>query len=365
MALVRTAGPSLRDRAVAGRRRVRAHWWSIVQCAVGAALAWEFARLTLGHSLPLFAPVAAIVCLGISHAQRIRRVGELALGVTLGVGIGDLLIHEIGHGGWQLAVVVILGMTAAQSLDSGGVVTNQAALQSVFVCVLPPPSGGLVTRWEDALVGGAVALLVAALAPPDPRREVAARAQSLVTILADVLSEASLAIRTRDPALADDALYRARATQSDVDRWERAILAGEEISRISPLRRHRRPDLERYRLTLLAVDRATRNLRVALRRIAAELDSGENLSEPIAEVLADLAAALRGLHRELSLSPAAARADGTSAAALMALAPRLDPQALGAGSLSATVVVAQVRSAVIDLLGAHGMSLDRARALLP
>jgi hypothetical protein len=47
--------------------------------------------------------------------------------------------------------------------------------------------------------------------------------------------------------------------------------------------------------------------------------------------------------------------------ALRTLAGRLDPEQLAARSMSATVVVAQLRSAVVDLLQVPGMSFGEAR----
>src|SRR2546427_8910001 len=52
------------------------------------------------HRAPFFAPVAAVVCLGTTLGQRLRRTIELIVGVGLGVGVGDLLISAIGTGPW-------------------------------------------------------------------------------------------------------------------------------------------------------------------------------------------------------------------------------------------------------------------------
>ena len=38
--------------------------WHIAQCAVAAAVAWLVASELLGHSVPVFAPIAAVVSLG-------------------------------------------------------------------------------------------------------------------------------------------------------------------------------------------------------------------------------------------------------------------------------------------------------------
>src|SRR5437879_7568230 len=85
------------------------------------------------HRAPFFAPVAAVVCLGITLGQRLRRVIELIVGVGLGVGVGDLLISAIGTGPWQVAVVVALAMSVAVLLDGGAVITVQSAVSAILL----------------------------------------------------------------------------------------------------------------------------------------------------------------------------------------------------------------------------------------
>ena len=59
--------------------------WQIAQCAVAAGVAWLIAADLLGHPTPFFAPVAAVVSLGTSYGQRLRRVAEVTVGVAVGV----------------------------------------------------------------------------------------------------------------------------------------------------------------------------------------------------------------------------------------------------------------------------------------
>lgn len=90
---------------------------SIGQCAIGAGLAWLVAKDVIGHPRPFFAPVAVVVAVGVGFGQRLRRVAEMVVGVSLGVGVGDLLVSWIGTGSWQITVVVALAMAAAVFLD--------------------------------------------------------------------------------------------------------------------------------------------------------------------------------------------------------------------------------------------------------
>ena len=46
----------------------------------------------LGHQTPFFAPIAAVVSLGTSYGQRLRRVAEVTIGVAVGVLVADLLV---------------------------------------------------------------------------------------------------------------------------------------------------------------------------------------------------------------------------------------------------------------------------------
>jgi hypothetical protein len=72
-------------------RRLRLTAVPILQCAVGAALAWWVATGPLiGHEQPFFAPIAALISLGVGLGQRLPRVVELVVGVAVGVLVGDL-----------------------------------------------------------------------------------------------------------------------------------------------------------------------------------------------------------------------------------------------------------------------------------
>jgi len=108
-----------------------------------------------------------VICVGLAVDQRrLRRAMELIVGVSLGVGVGDVLISIIGTGAWQIALLVALAMSIAVLLDGGAIITLQAAVSTILVATLyfPGETSG-VTRMVDAALGGATALLVVALLP--------------------------------------------------------------------------------------------------------------------------------------------------------------------------------------------------------
>jgi uncharacterized membrane protein YgaE (UPF0421/DUF939 family) len=334
--------------------RVRAGAWGAGQCGLAAAGAWAFSTQVLGHPRPFFASVAAVVSLGLTGGGRLRRTAELSAGVALGVAVGDVLVGLIGQGPWQIGVVVFIALLLAVAVGGRGLVVSQSGLQAVFVVALPRlPHSGL-HRWQDAIVGGTAALLVAALLPQDPWR-LARRARcTYVAELAAVLRDTSAGARAGTAATVADALARGRALEPVLNRWTDALATGRDTARLTPFRHDRGTAwAEGLRLTI-GVSRASRNLRVLVRRVLVGIESDQPLSPQLTDLLDALADAV-------ALA-------GTSDAAigpLVELAGRLDPVALDATSLTAQVVVAQLRVAVVDLLDGLGLEHDRARNALP
>jgi uncharacterized membrane protein YgaE (UPF0421/DUF939 family) len=321
----------------------------------------------LHHQGPFFASVAAIVGLGVSYAQRLRRVVEIALGVAIGVGLGDLLVRVIGRGSWQLGLVVLIAMSAVLLVDGGPLIVNQAALQAVFVIALPPPASGYVGRWEDALVGGGVALAIAFVSPANALPPLRNAAADVVTTLARALRVSAEAARVGDAEGAYQALELARSTDSTLGTWRTALEAAEEVRLLSPLRRGAARETRAHRRALEPVDHAIRNLRVALRRMVVVVEQGAASSEGREHDIPDVLDQVAGV---LFTVPGALRdPDGEGGrrlrAALDGVAPMLDPAALAGPDLSGTVVVAQLRSAVVDLYEIAGLEQPEAAALLP
>ncbi len=330
--------------------RVRAGAWAAGQCGLAAFLAWELSTRVLGHPNPYFAAVAAVVSLGLRTDARIRRTGELAVGVSAGILVGDLLVSVLGQGAWQIGVVVFAALLIAVAVGGTGLAITQAGLQAVFVVALPRTPHSALHRWQDALVGGALALVVAALFPTDPWKRVERLQAAYLHELAHVLRDTASGTRNVATGEAAEALGRGRALDPLLGLWKDALVAGRETSRISPLRRDRGDFWPRSSVLHAGLTRATRNLRVMIRRVMVALEMTQPLPLGLPELLVDLADALEG---QDPVPP------------LLALAAKLDPVPLAATTLSAQVVVGQLRVAVLDLLDGFGVDHDQARAALP
>ncbi|MDX6744819.1 FUSC family protein [Actinocorallia sp. A-T 12471] len=349
---------SFRDRT--GRLRVMA--LPIVQVALAAGLAWIIATRLLGHDRPFFAPIAVVLCIGVGLGTRRRRVWELVAGVSVGVGVGDLLISLIGGGAWQIALVVALAMAVSVLLDGGTLISLQAGSSAVLVATLLPPGGtGGIDRMVDALVGGLVGLVAVALLPANPAGLAAKAIRELLEELSAALEAAAAALRERDPEIAAEALERARGSQGTVDKYRDSLVTAHEIAALSPLHRARRDRLETYATAAEPLDHALRNARVLLRHTVAMIEKGEPAPDLLVDGMGELAQTAVRLRDELI-------AGGTpllTRRVLRRTAARLDPVPLPPLGFSAHVVLAQLRSLAVDLLEATGAEHEEALAAFP
>lgn len=349
----------MRARVGSRSKHVRRALLPITQCALAAALAWWVATDLLGHVQPFFAPIAAVVSL--NGARRVRRAIELVVGVAVGVGVGDLLIASIGSGGWQIALVVALAMGTAMWLDSAPLIATQAGSSAVLVATLLPPGGtGGFDRCLDALVGGGIGVLVIALTPADPVAPVRTAVNVLLAELGAILRQISAATVVGDLDAAEQVLERARSAQPLLDRLGDAIRGAQEITGLTPLRRSRRRQLLRYTTAADHLDYALRNTRILARRAHVALRDDEALSPSLPALLSTLADGVDDMRRNLAAGhdPAEARAALLVAARSISTAESQDQ------GFSGRVMLAQLRSATVDLLRASGMDRDHARCAL-
>lgn len=196
-----------RTRAIRAVRRVRRHAPHLLLAAAAAGIAYLLAGLAFGQEHAVFAPIAAVVSVGLSAGQRLVRAVEISLGVVLGLVMADLLTRVIGAGSWQLVLAVLLAMSAAVALRASGLMANQAAVAAVFVMVLVPlQDTPQVVRLADAVIGGIVAVVLSALLAPDPHRVALTTAEQLLERLATAYRDLARALERGSLDLADRVL---------------------------------------------------------------------------------------------------------------------------------------------------------------
>jgi uncharacterized membrane protein YccC len=343
--------------------RLRTAWRTMVQAGLAAVVAWTVAHEVIGHARPFFAPIAAIVTLGVTLGQRARRAVEVAVGVTLGIAVADLLVLLIGSGIWQLFVIVMLAMAAAILLGSGTLLVTQAAASAVLVVTLTPPDlhGISFTRSLDAAVGCATALLVGLVVlPVDVVRLIRDAADPVLHELSATLEDIADALDARSEQATEAALLRARAIDDDLSRFREAIDVGQEGRMTTFGRRSAREQIGLYATAAAQIDLAVRNTRVLARGAMRAIGVGDTTPPGVSLAVRELAESVRALgailadpSRDADVVDPAVRAAAHATIVLEQTA-----------NLSVSVIVGQIRSTATDLLRSTGIGLPEAQAMV-
>lgn len=354
---------SLRNRL----RRVRSRWLFILHSALAAGFSFWTAREIFGHENPFFAPMSVVIILGLSGGDRVRRAIDLTLGCAIGVGIGDLVILQIGSGYWQMFVVIALGLTVASFLSKSMLVANQVAIGSILIAtIMPPGNSAGFDRMIDAFIGGAIGILVIAILPSSPLQSGRTEMANILAIASSVLDDVARALKAKDEQALSIALNAVRSTQGDVDRMVSAASSGKEISTISPFLWNNKGRVRTLLRITPVVDNMIRDTRVLARRALILTEDQDEVSPEQIEVISELSkisgeiAFLYQHHKEkreaIEIPELVNR--------LRILGSKVGPEIAEGRVLSAQVILAQTRSIIVDLLQICGMSRESADAVL-
>jgi hypothetical protein len=354
----------VRQRLHSAAIRLRSAWLQILQTAVAACVAWFLAVLILGQERPTFAPIAAVIALGLAVGERGRRAIELTLGVAFGVALADLLISLVGVGAVQAGAVVVLAMGLAVFLGGGDLGVKEAAISALIIMITfrSSQAGFPIERFLEALIGGGTALLINALLPVNPERMVEAAAFPVFAESAAVLEEVADALEEGDAGRAQRAYVRAREIDARVAGLKEAVVAGRETARLAPPRRRSLGHMDLYAAAADQIDLTVRDVR-ALARAALSVVQPEG---PVPE---RLLAAIRGLARATEALAAYLQTSGDPPEETRRLALEAAKEASTlleehedlARNLGVNALVDQIHSSAVDLMGGTGM--DRAAAL--
>lgn len=347
-----------------GGFRLRGGWLQILQTAVAACIAWFLAVMILGIDRPTFAPIAAVISLGLAVGERGRRAVELTIGVAFGVAIADLLVSFLGVGALQGGVVVVLAMVLAVFLGRGDLGVNEAAISAMIIMITFPTAPGGFTpldRFLEALIGGGTALLVNALLPVNPERMVEEAAHPVFDESVAVFEEVAAALEGGDVERAQNAYVKAREIDARVSGLKEALVAGRETARLAPPRRRSLRHLDLYADVADQIDLTVRDVRAVARAALSVVRPEDPAPEKLPEALRSLARATEalGIYLKFSGDPEETRqfALEASVGARALLEEREDLSR----SLDFNALVHQIHSTTVDLLSSTGM--DRATAL--
>jgi uncharacterized membrane protein YgaE (UPF0421/DUF939 family) len=346
-------------------QRLRSKAWHVGQCAVAAGLAWYLAREVVHHPRPFFAPIVAVICLGTSYGQRLRRVAEVTVGVAAGVFTAELLLRLIGTGTWQISVVVALGMSVGLLANGGALFVTQAAVQGIVVVTLVATPGYSLTRWVDALVGGLVALVAATVVPRAPLRRPREQAAVVVRRMAGLLRAGARSADEGDVERGLQVLADARSTDKLIEELQGAADEGLSVIASSPFRRRDSSGVRRMAELVEPLDRAVRNTRVLVRRMAVSSYHHQPLPHPYVLLCQDLADVVDEMADALGALEDGGGELATGVQTSLLRLGRASSEVERVADLTADVVLGQIRSIIVDLLQITGMDVLEATDALP
>ena len=341
--------------------------------AIAAVAAYAFAAIIFGHSEPYFAATSALISLGFGRDPHIRKALEVAIGVTLGILVGDTLQALLGQGYWQGVIVVFVTIILARFIDSGVIFTTQMSIQAVLVVLLPIPVEGPLSRSVDAVIGGVIAIAITMLTPVSLRKEAVAGMRELFTSITATLRELSSALEEQDSRSSWVALIEARGLQSKIDSVRAELSRADQAATYSPTQRSARQDLQEMSRTLEKTDLAVRSLRIIARRVITVIDEFDTKSpkgddlQRMSAWFSDAADAIGILGRSVAepVAPGRHRSLSVARNALGAATTKLTPHNLGANTLHGEALVMMCRPMMVDFIEATGSDHHEASNYLP
>ncbi|MDO5032736.1 aromatic acid exporter family protein [Corynebacterium sp.] len=361
------------DRSLKARiARVRYRLVFILQCTLGAGLAYYVAYEIFGHTQPFFAPMAVIIILGLSGKDRVRRAFEMAFGGIAGVAVGTVLVDTLGTGVVHLTIIIGLALLIGSFVTSSQLVTNQIVIAAILIAtILPPEEMGGLTRATDAVIGAVIGLAMIMLIPTSPLRAGRVEVSKVLGVASSVLSDVALGLRDDDPSDIEDARAAVVGTQNTINSMLAAAKGGAETARLSPFLWSTQRTVRSLERILTPVDNVLRSIRVLSRRalvLSQDNDTVTTEQIELIDELADITYELSVLYSHQSAKER--RVDEAQAIPelvkrLRQLAARATMDVVNEESvLSAYALLAQTRSIIVDLLMICGMSRESAVAQL-
>jgi len=348
--------------------RLRSRSVYIIQATVGAGLAYWVAHVLFGHSQPFFAPISAVIILGLSGGDRMKKALEMSIGGIIGVAVGDILFEFVGQGPFQITLIVLAGLIVGSFITKSPLVANQIVFGSILIATIFPPTEGMggLDRAVDAMIGSAIGIVTIALIPNSPLSQARREICKVLGMASSVLSDVSYGLRNDDPELIEDARDAVRGTQSNINSMLDAAKSGREAAEVSPIMWASRRNIRSLERILEPVDNAVRGVRVLSRRAMVLSEDHDEVSKAQLELidsLSDILQELSELYNHKNKADVAHEIPEI-VSKLRKVGARASMGVVEEQSLSAYAILAQTRSIVVDLLMVCGMSRESAVASL-
>jgi uncharacterized membrane protein YgaE (UPF0421/DUF939 family) len=286
------------------RRRARAWTWPAVQMGVAAALSWWIAH-QVARDAASYAPITAIVGLGLGRERRLGRSAILATGLFLGVIAAELATIVIGAGWWQVGLCMTLTAVVAGALIGHDLAVTYAAINTVVLLTTPGGHGWFPSRLVAGLVGVLVALTVLLLiAPARPAhlvRRRLGRAAERAGAAMDATADALGPDRPDGEPTGDERplVSLARRLDDEIEQSHETVDQAGELVRWSPWRRSRADEVEQLGRIAHELRPALRTASTIARLADRAVGLGVSAPEQIREAIHDAGRTLEALTDDL------------------------------------------------------------------
>jgi len=207
MALAMISPFSAKARFQQALLQIKASWGDTLCGGLAAALAWFISHDILGHTNPLFASMAALVCLSPGLANHGKQAFYLLIGVTTGVLVGEFaMLFPPVPVFIRIGLVAFIASLLAAAYAIVPVLIIQSGMAAIMVFAMGPQVAGF-TRLADVALGAGLGLVFSqVLFTPSPLKALTVSAELLFHELAGIFTAAAAALESRDAALARQAL---------------------------------------------------------------------------------------------------------------------------------------------------------------
>jgi Fusaric acid resistance protein-like len=279
-------------RWAAGRLRLTSALGATVQSVLGCTIAWVAAERLADHPKPVFAPIAALIALNATYVDRTVTASQLLGGVFLGIAVGELMLVLSLNGTLALALAATVSVLVARLLSRELLVINETGASALITVATAGGAAG-IERVVDALVGGAVALLLTLVVfLPEPVRLIRRAETAALRRLSNVLTHTAQAIGNRDADRGRRTVDECRLAQGELDDVRRVRKFGGKEVRRSLMWRWRRASFTNETAHADALDDMGDGCLLFVRTVLASPESAslEPMVRALAGALEDLGA---------------------------------------------------------------------------
>lgn len=216
------------------RYRARSAGATIARLTTTAVLAYVIALQLPGTTLPVLAPLTALLVVQVSVYQTLRSAFRRITAVLVGVLLAVALSAWVGFTWWSLGLTIAIALAIGFALHLGDSIL-EVPISAMLILSVGTIRSAADTRIVETLVGAAAGLAVGLLWGRPQRQSAEEAIEDLSDKMASLLEQIAAGLRAgsvRESAA--DWLSRGRELNTEIRRVDGALRHAEESVRLNP-----------------------------------------------------------------------------------------------------------------------------------